>query len=460
MSVSLLSAPIAFKPTLVSDYFFDEPSSPLLPLGLHDPHASASSPEIESPNGSRGELAQVVGFNKTIGKTGQAEMNEDRDVHMEEETRGFEPIQMPSDSNRNEPLLQQQATKRTDTSILQSNDGSPTHFTLHTNPSPKVVSGHCARVHDNLINSSMVLPPSARPCSVSDRKYSSSSANAAASASSTARNSSSSSPISPCSSMSACQTPSPPPYQSQQRTARSDSVVVGSQQPQRQQQPVAPASTPARYRTVPAAASYLTPVSLPPHTQDLAPAAVPSVVPSPYHQAHTKHAQTPQQTSRHHHNHRPHTGHIYPATPPSHSVQHRHHTRKQSNQENNVEYVGPFILGPVLGRGCTGTVRLGTHKYNAFECAFKIIEKTTLAATSDESAKLWAKVKREIVILKFLENKHVLKLYDVLETENRLYLVLEHVKGGELFDYIVSKGRLDRHESLRIAAQIMMGLEQ
>jgi serine/threonine protein kinase len=68
-------------------------------------------------------------------------------------------------------------------------------------------------------------------------------------------------------------------------------------------------------------------------------------------------------------------------------------------------------------------------------------------------------VKREIVILKLIEHPHVLKLYDVLETENRLYLVLENVKGGELFDYIVSKGRLDRHEALRICAQIVMGLE-
>ena len=36
---------------------------------------------------------------------------------------------------------------------------------------------------------------------------------------------------------------------------------------------------------------------------------------------------------------------------------------------------------------------------------------------------------------------------------------MEHIKGGELFDYIVSRGRLDRHESLRLTAQIIAGLE-
>jgi hypothetical protein len=173
-------------------------------------------------------------------------------------------------------------------------------------------------------------------------------------------------------------------------------------------------------------------------------------------------------TEHHHHHH--HAAHSNPGTP-MHGTQHgaarsahvptqtavrqvQPIVRKASGGEN-VEYVGPFILGPILGRGCTGTVRLGTHKRTGFEVAFKIIEKKYL----ESDQKLWNKVKREIVILKLIEHPHVLKLYDVLETENRLYLVLEHVKGGELFDYIVSKGRLDRHESLRIAAQIIMGLE-
>ena len=72
---------------------------------------------------------------------------------------------------------------------------------------------------------------------------------------------------------------------------------------------------------------------------------------------------------------------------------------------------------------------------------------------------MWKKVKREIAILKLMEHPYVLKLYDVLETDHHLYLVLEHIKGGELFDYIVSKGRLDRYEALRLTSQIVQGLE-
>ena len=61
--------------------------------------------------------------------------------------------------------------------------------------------------------------------------------------------------------------------------------------------------------------------------------------------------------------------------------------------------------------------------------------------------------------MKLIEHPHVLKLYDVLETNSTLYMVLENVTGGELFDYIIAKGKLGRHESLKFAAQIVMGLE-
>jgi serine/threonine protein kinase len=69
------------------------------------------------------------------------------------------------------------------------------------------------------------------------------------------------------------------------------------------------------------------------------------------------------------------------------------------------------------------------------------------------------KLKNEIAVLKMIRHPYVLKLYDVLETSTHLYLVTEHMKGGELFDHIISNGRLCRTEALRIMAQICMGLE-
>ena len=350
-------------------------------------------------------------------------------------------------------------------------------------PTPPV-SGQVSNVHQRLMDAAMAdQPPPLLPAedhhrpSVSVRKDSAASANDSAFLSfgtGSAYNSNRNSPTSPHSdtqmstSLSQQHTPSPPPLAMQAHPqVVTDAVIYNQQQ---QQQHRAPASSPPRYRTVvPAAASHISPVVVP--------------APAPYNAS--QHARTPQTRSTHHNDNNSGNGssrsrnvpHSTPATPQPHSSSGAHHApghvRKISGGDSNQEYVGPFILGPVLGRGCTGTVRLGTHKTTRFEVAFKIIEKKYLIGDAEgaasggapvdldqiEQSKLWKKVKREIVILKLIEHPHVLKLYDVLETENRLYLVLEHVQGGELFDYIVSKGRLDRNESLRIIAQIIMGLE-
>ncbi|KAF7238805.1 Serine/threonine-protein kinase BRSK1 [Varanus komodoensis] len=68
-------------------------------------------------------------------------------------------------------------------------------------------------------------------------------------------------------------------------------------------------------------------------------------------------------------------------------------------------------------------------------------------------------VEREIAILKLIEHPHVLKLHDVYENKKYLYLVLEHVSGGELFDYLVKKGRLTPKEARKFFRQIVSALD-
>ena len=68
-------------------------------------------------------------------------------------------------------------------------------------------------------------------------------------------------------------------------------------------------------------------------------------------------------------------------------------------------------------------------------------------------------VEREIAIMKLLEHNHVLKLIDVYENKKNLYLILEHVSGGELFDYLVRKGRLRPHEARKFFKQIVSAVD-
>ncbi|KAI5632490.1 protein kinase domain-containing protein [Phthorimaea operculella] len=70
-----------------------------------------------------------------------------------------------------------------------------------------------------------------------------------------------------------------------------------------------------------------------------------------------------------------------------------------------------------------------------------------------------AQVEREIAIMKLIEHPHVLGLSDVYENKKYLYLVLEHVSGGELFDYLVKKGRLTPKEARRFFRQIISALD-
>lgn len=68
-------------------------------------------------------------------------------------------------------------------------------------------------------------------------------------------------------------------------------------------------------------------------------------------------------------------------------------------------------------------------------------------------------VRREIKIMKLLKHPHIVQLYEVIETPTDTYVVMEYVKCGELFDYIVEKGRLKEDEARRIFQQIISGVE-
>ncbi|KAI3824075.1 hypothetical protein L1987_05522 [Smallanthus sonchifolius] len=69
------------------------------------------------------------------------------------------------------------------------------------------------------------------------------------------------------------------------------------------------------------------------------------------------------------------------------------------------------------------------------------------------------KVRREIKILRLFMHPHIIRLYEVIETPSDIYVVMEYVKSGELFDYIVEKGRLQEEEGRIFFQQIISGVE-
>ncbi|XP_069421908.1 serine/threonine-protein kinase BRSK2 isoform X2 [Ovis canadensis] len=128
-------------------------------------------------------------------------------------------------------------------------------------------------------------------------------------------------------------------------------------------------------------------------------------------------------------------------------------TGKDGGGAQHAQYVGPYRLEKTLGKGQTGLVRLGVHRVTCQKVAVKIVNREKL------SESVLMKVEREIAILKLIEHPHVLKLHDVYENKKYLYLVLEHVSGGELFDYLVKKGRLTPKEARKFFRQIISALD-
>uniref|UniRef100_A0A4W3HLC2 non-specific serine/threonine protein kinase n=1 Tax=Callorhinchus milii TaxID=7868 RepID=A0A4W3HLC2_CALMI len=95
------------------------------------------------------------------------------------------------------------------------------------------------------------------------------------------------------------------------------------------------------------------------------------------------------------------------------------------------------LLIPVLLFGAQisthSQVSVGSHVQMSvrLDCelkvAIKIIDKSQLDAVNLE------KIYREVQIMKLLNHPHIIKLYQVMETKNMLYLVTEYAKNGEIF---------------------------
>ncbi|KAJ3430111.1 protein kinase [Anaeramoeba flamelloides] len=119
------------------------------------------------------------------------------------------------------------------------------------------------------------------------------------------------------------------------------------------------------------------------------------------------------------------------------------------------EIIGPYILGKTLGKGSFAKVKLATHNKTKQKVAIKIIQKEDIS----NSKNLLEKVRREIAVQRLMKHPNVLRIYDVYETSEHLFIILEYVSGGELFDYIVEKGSVPREEARIFFQQIIFAIE-
>ncbi|KAF2900538.1 hypothetical protein ILUMI_05649 [Ignelater luminosus] len=115
--------------------------------------------------------------------------------------------------------------------------------------------------------------------------------------------------------------------------------------------------------------------------------------------------------------------------------------------------VGFYDIERTIGKGNFAVVKLARHRITRTEVAIKIIDKTQLDAGNLQ------KVYREVDIMKRLDHPHIIKLYQVMETKNMIYLVSEYASQGEIFDYIARYGRMTEETARKTFWQILSAVE-
>ena len=113
-----------------------------------------------------------------------------------------------------------------------------------------------------------------------------------------------------------------------------------------------------------------------------------------------------------------------------------------------------YIIKETIGKGTFSTVKLGEHIKTKKKVAIKILDKEKLKTKEDS-----IRIQREIKILSIMDHPNIIKTYKITETAKNYYIIMEYCEGGELFDYIVEKERLDESEASIFFYQLINSLE-
>eukprot|EP00090_Calanus_glacialis_P028631 TRINITY_DN4595_c0_g1_i4.p1 TRINITY_DN4595_c0_g1~~TRINITY_DN4595_c0_g1_i4.p1 ORF type:complete len:870 (-),score=181.63 TRINITY_DN4595_c0_g1_i4:658-3267(-) len=128
-------------------------------------------------------------------------------------------------------------------------------------------------------------------------------------------------------------------------------------------------------------------------------------------------------------------------------------SRVSGRRTGEEPHIGKYRLLKTIGKGNFAKVKLAKHIPTGKEVAIKIIDKTQLNPGSLQ------KLFREVRIMKTLDHPNIVKLFQVIETEKTLYLVMEYASGGEVFDYLVLHGRMKEKEARAKFRQIVSAVQ-
>ncbi|GFY88817.1 CBL-interacting protein kinase 23 [Actinidia rufa] len=116
--------------------------------------------------------------------------------------------------------------------------------------------------------------------------------------------------------------------------------------------------------------------------------------------------------------------------------------------------VGRYELGRTLGEGTFAKVKFARNVESEENVAIKILDKEKIL-----KHKMISQIKREISTMKLIRHPNVIRMFEVMASKTKIYIVLEFVTGGELFDKIASKGRLKEDEARKYFQQLINAVD-
>ncbi|KAF5680929.1 CAMK CAMKL KIN4 kinase [Fusarium heterosporum] len=128
------------------------------------------------------------------------------------------------------------------------------------------------------------------------------------------------------------------------------------------------------------------------------------------------------------------------------------HDHSRSHKGNTK--FGDFILGNTIGEGEFGKVKLGWKQDSSVQVAIKLIKRDTVGSNPSRFAKIY----REVAILRGVQHPNIVRLIDKVETDRHIGIILEYASGGELFDYILNHRYLKDNAARRLFAQLISGV--
>ncbi|KAF5402916.1 hypothetical protein PHET_03726 [Paragonimus heterotremus] len=115
--------------------------------------------------------------------------------------------------------------------------------------------------------------------------------------------------------------------------------------------------------------------------------------------------------------------------------------------------VGPYELGPTLGRGNFAVVKLGRHILTKMKVAIKIMNKDLIGSNNLN------KVSRELEAMKRCQHPHIVRLYHIMENESNIFMVTEYASRGEVFDHISKSRAFSEKEARELFWQIVCAID-